>query len=182
MKWLVTTGNEKHSVDLPDQLLEGRPTPVEVDGVSYTAQWHRYSGTLFLVRDGVEQVYQLRDVLIEAEDDRAGRMVKLQYRGPSSQMASYTAQIEAKVPGLEFRSMQNHEQGATVKSPMAGTLIRVDVKIGDKVSKGQTLCIIEAMKMENQIKAPIAGVISQLDLVVGRSVAVRQKLVTIKES
>jgi acetyl-CoA carboxylase biotin carboxyl carrier protein len=52
----------------------------------------------------------------------------------------------------------------TVKSPMVGTFYRAPspdsppfVKIGDKVQKGQTLCIIEAMKIMNEIESEISG-------------------------
>ncbi|MCF7808585.1 MAG: acetyl-CoA carboxylase biotin carboxyl carrier protein [Candidatus Marinimicrobia bacterium] len=58
------------------------------------------------------------------------------------------------------------EQGAAIKSPMVGTFYRapspdVDafVKVGDHVKMGDTLCIIEAMKIMNEVEAEISGVI-----------------------
>jgi biotin carboxyl carrier protein len=51
--------------------------------------------------------------------------------------------------------------GAVV-APMAGKLIRVDVKVGDAVKSGQPLCLIEAMKMENELTAPLAGVVVEI--------------------
>lgn len=49
------------------------------------------------------------------------------------------------------------------KSPMPGKVIRVLVKEGEKVEEGQTLVIVEAMKMENSIKARHAGVITAVN-------------------
>ena len=42
-------------------------------------------------------------------------------------------------------------EGAEVKSPVAGSVLEVKVKVGDTVSKGQTIAIVEAMKLENEI-------------------------------
>lgn len=57
-------------------------------------------------------------------------------------------------------------QGVAIKSPMVGTFYRSPspdtdsfVKVGDHVSKGDTLCIIEAMKIMNEVEAEISGVI-----------------------
>lgn len=58
------------------------------------------------------------------------------------------------------------EQGTAIKSPMVGTFYRspspdVDafVKVGDHIKKGDTLCIVEAMKIMNEVEAEISGVV-----------------------
>lgn len=50
----------------------------------------------------------------------------------------------------------------TVRAPMAGKLLRLDVRLGDAVKAGQALAVIEAMKMENELVAPLDGVIVEL--------------------
>lgn len=52
--------------------------------------------------------------------------------------------------------------GETVKSPMPGNILSVNVNNGDSVKKGQVLLILEAMKMENEIMAPCDGVVSNI--------------------
>jgi glutaconyl-CoA decarboxylase len=52
--------------------------------------------------------------------------------------------------------------GEPVNAPMPGNILRVDVKEGDKVTAGQTLLILEAMKMENEITAPKDGTVVQV--------------------
>ncbi len=61
------------------------------------------------------------------------------------------------------------QQGTPVKSPVVGVFYSAAspeaaayVQVGDKVQKGQTLCIIEAMKMMNEIKAPCTGEITEI--------------------
>ena len=60
--------------------------------------------------------------------------------------------------------------GGTVTAPMPGTVLSIGVEKGDKVTKGQTLLILEAMKMENQIMAPADGVIEEINVTQGVSV------------
>ena len=50
----------------------------------------------------------------------------------------------------------------TVEVPITGKIISVNVKPGDEVKEGDTLCILESMKMENPILAPVDGTISQV--------------------
>ena len=49
--------------------------------------------------------------------------------------------------------------GATVASPMPGAVLRLSVKEGDRVSEGQEIIVMEAMKMETPVSAPASGVI-----------------------
>jgi biotin carboxyl carrier protein len=50
--------------------------------------------------------------------------------------------------------------GSTVNSPLPGVVLEVKVKDGDKVTKGQVIMVLEAMKMENAIEAPCEGTIT----------------------
>ena len=52
--------------------------------------------------------------------------------------------------------------GEPVNAPMPGNILRIDVKEGDKVKAGQTLLILEAIKMENEIAAPKDGTVVQI--------------------
>lgn len=69
--------------------------------------------------------------------------------------------------------------GETVSSPMPGNIIRVDVKEGDKVTSGQVLVILEAMKMENEIVAPKDGTVAQVVTSKGAVVETGSPLVVI---
>ena len=64
-----------------------------------------------------------------------------------------------------------------VASPIAGTVLEVKVKVGDKVDKGQTLLVIEAMKMETAIAAPGSGEIKAVLVAAGDAVRENQTLV-----
>ena len=52
--------------------------------------------------------------------------------------------------------------GEKVSSPMPGTILAVNVNVGDTVAEGQVLMVLEAMKMENEIMAPKAGTVTSV--------------------
>lgn len=52
-----------------------------------------------------------------------------------------------------------------VAVPIAGKILSVEVKAGDKVREGDTICILESMKMENPIVAPVDGTIAEVGVV-----------------
>ena len=62
-------------------------------------------------------------------------------------------------------------------APMPGLVTRIDVKTGDKVEPGQTVAIMEAMKMENILRAPKAATVKATPVKAGESVAVDQVIV-----
>ena len=61
-----------------------------------------------------------------------------------------------------------------IVSPMQGTVLSVDVADGDTVETGQVLCVVEAMKMENEVCAPHGGVVAQLSVATGEPVGAGQ--------
>jgi len=69
---------------------------------------------------------------------------------------------------------------ATVTSPMPGTILAVNVKVGEAVKKGQVLCILEAMKMENEIMAAGDAVVASIEVNAGDSVNTGQVLIVLK--
>ena len=72
------------------------------------------------------------------------------------------------------------ESGETVTAPLPGIIINILVKDGDKVKEGQTVAILEAMKMENEIQAVHGGVVHSINVSKGDSVLEGTPLVTLR--
>ena len=66
-----------------------------------------------------------------------------------------------------------------IKAPMPGTILKINVKVGDSVKKGDVVCVLEAMKMENDICAPEDGVGASVEVAQGASVATDAVVVTL---
>ena len=69
--------------------------------------------------------------------------------------------------------------GETVKAPMPGTILKMNVKVGDKVEKDGLVCVLEAMKMENEIFSPVAGTVTAINAPQGATVASGDAIVTL---
>ena len=71
-------------------------------------------------------------------------------------------------------------QGAVkVTAPMPGNILKVNVEVGQKISKGDVVCVLEAMKMENDIPAPQDGTVASVNVQKGASVNSGDVLVTL---
>ena len=66
-----------------------------------------------------------------------------------------------------------------VDSPMPGTILDIKVSVGQAVKEGDLVCILEAMKMENEIYAPCSGSVAQVLVTKGQSVDTGTPLVSI---
>ncbi len=66
-----------------------------------------------------------------------------------------------------------------VKAPMPGTILKINASAGQAVKKGDVLCVLEAMKMENDICAPEDGTVASVNVQKGASVNTDDVLVTL---
>lgn len=69
--------------------------------------------------------------------------------------------------------------GSPVVSPMAGTILSIKVKLGETVKKGDTLCVLEAMKMETPVLAPADGKVASIEVSENQTVESNQQLLAI---
>ncbi len=125
---------------------------------------------------------------------KAANVEQVTYTQP---MATPQAPTPAAVPQPTAANTTSSQQenandqadGDVVKSPIVGTFYEspspdsdVFVKVGDKVSKGDTLCIIEAMKIMNEIEAEFGGTVQKIIVNDGQPVEFEQPLFIIKKN
>ena len=93
---------------------------------------------------------------------------------PAAAPAATPAPVAPKAP------VATGAEGANkVTSPMPGTILDVKVSAGQTVKKGDVICVLEAMKMENDIPAPCDGVIASVNVQKGASVNANDTIATI---
>jgi acetyl-CoA/propionyl-CoA carboxylase biotin carboxyl carrier protein len=116
----------------------------------------------------------------DAEEDRVLREVTAEVDGRRYRLKLWVPEVApalgaagARAAGPKRRAAHAAVGGAasgTVTVPMQGTIVKVLVAVGDRVEAGQTLCILEAMKMENAVNAEKAGVVQEVRVAAGDSV------------
>ena len=72
------------------------------------------------------------------------------------------------------------ENAVSVKATMPGTIVSFSVAVGDKVTEGQVVAILEAMKMENELTTPASGEVKSIHVEKGSSVVEGQVILQIK--
>ena len=107
------------------------------------------------------------DVHAIAQDDGPNQYVLL---GRTTSVESAPARLMK--PGEEIlgSAAGGKKKAPKVKAQMPGKIVRILIEAGGAVTKGQSLMVMEAMKMENEIKAPQDGKIAQIKVSVGQAV------------
>ena len=82
---------------------------------------------------------------------------------------------------LRFPLASSNEAGGGLMAPMPGNVLAIMIDVGERVEKGQTLLILEAMKMEHPVQASINGVVSAIKVAVGEQVDNNQSLIVLEE-
>ncbi|GAB3909184.1 hypothetical protein GCM10029964_110330 [Kibdelosporangium lantanae] len=132
---------------------------VSVDGSNLVAASAEVDGPeLRLAYDGRTRRYH---------HARDGRTLWLALDGGTWAVAQHSLLEERGVSGAG---------GGPVTSPMPGTVLVVKAAVGDRVSAGAPLLVVEAMKMEHTITAPVDGVLTELNVQAGQQVALNQPL------
>jgi biotin carboxyl carrier protein len=67
-----------------------------------------------------------------------------------------------------------------IKAPMPGTVVKVVVNEGDEVAVDQSLIIVEAMKMENEVRSPVEGIVTKVNVAAGDSVGTTEAMIEIE--
>lgn len=115
------------------------------------------------------------DVVVE----EIGEVASSAPAAPAAPVAPAAPAAPAAAPKAPAAAPKGNAGATAIKAPMPGTLIKVNVKAGDAVKKGDVLCVLEAMKMENDILAPADGVVATVEAAQGASVATDAVLVTL---
>lgn len=92
-----------------------------------------------------------------------------------------TSPLTRKVAGPVAPQVQLQQPSqttqTTIKAPLPGTISAINVKVGEEVKRGDTLVVMEAMKMDNNIMASSNGVVKAIHVTVGQSVSQDDALV-----
>lgn len=141
-----------------------------VQGVDYDVEIEEIEGTLAKVKvNGVSFDVEMKQPISKGKKIAKPVAVK-----PVAAPVQGTAPVQTAAPA----PVQAGE-GNKVCSPLPGTITSIPVKVGDAVAVGDTVVVLEAMKMQNNIEAENAGTITSVMVNVGDSVMEGAVLVTI---
>lgn len=137
-----------------DESTLGKTFELEIDGKTYKVE--------------LPKTKQTRNITVKVEDATFEVGVKTAFRGQTMTVFEPTAQDAVK-KGRAGTTRKVAAEGAVV-APMTGKVVKIKVKKGDHVKAGQVLCVVEAMKMENEISSSTAGTVREVNITEGMPV------------
>lgn len=116
---------------------------------------------------------------VEIEEIGASAQETARPHAPAVQSPRSAAPAVKEAPRAVTTAVTAREGSELISAPMPGTLLDVRVQKGDRVNKGQTLMILEAMKMENEILAPHDCTVEEIHGIKGTSVNAGDPLIVL---
>ena len=156
-KYQYTVKGVDYEVEIQD--IEGNIANVTVNGIPFEVEMKQP------VKAGKQKVKLSEERRAEGSEERR---VKSEESNSSSASTASTS------------SAPTAAAGKPVVAPLPGTINEIKVKVGDKVNAGDTVVILEAMKMQNNIEAETSGTITSINMNKGDAVMEGDTLVTIK--
>ncbi len=153
MKYQYTVKGVDYEVEIQD--IEGNIANVTVNGIPFEVEMK------LPVKAGKQKVKLSEERRVKSEESN------------SSSSATNASSATTTQPAAAAAS------GKPVVAPLPGTINEIKVKVGDKVNAGDTVVILEAMKMQNNIEAETSGTITGINVNKGDAVMEGDTLVTI---
>ena len=190
MGYVVTVNGRQHTLDLEEN---GHLRRVTLNSHTLTIDWRTIGRDLPASGHPEDQIADQYSLLVgtasytayvrsldEAEGrERTGRKLEVVVQG-----RPYVVEVQdARSQALASLAGAAHASGeASIRAPMPGLVSNVLVTVGEEVQRGQTIVVLEAMKMENDLTTPRAGYVRALRVTKGQTVSQDDVLATIGDS
>jgi biotin carboxyl carrier protein len=188
MRYIVTIKGRQHSIELVENghqrqvTLDSRPLSIDWrlvgrdESTAATRTDDPTADQYSLVSGTLSYVAYARRLDEHPEDGQSGRRIEVLVQGHP-----YLVEVQdARAQALASLAGGTHASGeASIRAPMPGLVSNVLVSLGDEVQRGQTIVVLEAMKMENDLTTPRAGRVRALRVTKGQTVSQDDVLATI---
>ncbi len=155
-RYTLKVKNKEYTIDVQD--ISATEFRVVLNEQAYDVQ-------LSIAQEIADTTITPQIIAVNAADETAIERPTTLYRPPSPDTIERPRTSAA--PALPSTPRTNNLE---VTAPMPGTILSVEVKAGDVVTRGQTVCILEAMKMKNAIRATHDGTIAETLVQAGQTV------------
>jgi len=157
--FLIEVDGKTSQLELKEEFRYGSPFPLKIAGRSHMVELNKINrnAPFFIKIDG-------KTYMVQHETART-------ILAPT---------FKPSFPTLEKKPVRKavSERGA-VTAPMPGKVVLLRVKVGEPVGVGDPLCVLEAMKMENEITSPITGIVKEINVSEGATVNIGEVMVIV---
>lgn len=178
MRYIASLGDQRFSINVEEN---GQQRQIALDDAAYAVDWLRIGGAIASSGAGRYSLlvnHRSYEVVVRRleVDDEGGQRYEVLIEGQP-----YTVRLEdERERALASLAGGAHESGdASIKAPMPGLVVNIPVALGETVERGQTVAVLEAMKMENDLSAPRGGVVKEIKVAQGQAVNQGQPLIIV---
>lgn len=186
MAYITTINQQTYTIN-PGK--NGQQNSITINGIEHAIDWQRIApladatkgitstgGHYSLIIAG--QSYDIFVRRITSANEKTGQTYEIQIADQRFEVKVEDERTN-KLIGLVRASAHTGE--ATMLAPMPGLVVGIPVELGATVTEGQTIIILEAMKMENDLPSPITGTVKEVRVSKGQAVEQGQVLVVIED-
>jgi biotin carboxyl carrier protein len=191
MTYISTINNQQYTVTLGPPDTHGHLTSIDLDKTSIPVDWQKIAtfptdttgnstsntsgGQYSLILAG--KSYQVFARPLPAVQGQAGQRYEIFLAGQRFEVVVEDERTRLLAGLTRTRTRQN---AANVQAPMPGLVVNVLVQLGDIVTQNQTVVVLEAMKMENDLPAPTTGMVKEVRINKGQTVDQGEVLIIIE--
>jgi biotin carboxyl carrier protein len=163
MKYITTIDGKKYEVEIGDD------GAVSVNGKPRSVDFLALGPALYSIIMDTKQ----HEIVVESHENEFEVLL-------NGRLYASTVMDEREQLILSRRGGTDDASGEIIiRAPMPGLLVDVLVKEGDAVAAGQTVVILESMKMQNELKSPRAGTVQRVSVQAGQTVEQKKVLITL---
>lgn len=184
MQWSISFSGKSHIVQIPDSIPDNTAFDATIDGRAVKLRWQRQTRTLFILDQTKSNDWasiNLRSKSVTKFPGDGEIVVSSEFLSAGNpDPINLEANVANYFPGQDSKESTAKKKAAIVRSQITGKVLKVLVKPGDTVSVGDTLMIIEAMKMENRVLANTNGTVDAVKVKESDTVSSGAELVKFK--
>jgi biotin carboxyl carrier protein len=193
MTYISTVNKQQYTVTLGPSDIHGHPTSISLGETSIPLDWQKIAtfptdttgklvgntngGQYSLILAG--KSYQVFARPLSPVQGQAGQGYEIFLAGQRFEV--FVEDERTRLLAGLAHARATHS-AASIQAPMPGLVVNVLVQPGDTVAQNQTVVVLEAMKMENDLPAPTAGMVKEVRVSKGQTVDQGEVLITIEDS
>ncbi|MFK7872771.1 MAG: acetyl-CoA carboxylase biotin carboxyl carrier protein subunit [Oligoflexales bacterium] len=173
MKWEVQTpGQPSIEILLPQGVLPNRKINAIISGSNYWLEWSPELHRILLSKDeqGPHEVLHYRRLTSDKKRD---------YTSITLEAENHIYHLKVQRPLPPGTQRKKAKTAEIVRSPMTGKVLKVCCEAGDSILEGDTIAIIEAMKMENRISSPANGIVKSISTATNDNISTGHEIAVI---
>jgi len=165
MEWQVRIKDRPHLVDLPSYLVANTVISAKIDGRTVLLRWNPLHQTFFIseAKELLEHCFRIRNYSVEIDPQTDEKRIRFHLSGKDATVVE--AVLNPLSHSRAIRSKTKKKRVARQFSPLTGKVLKLYVKPGDTIRRGEQVAIIEAMKMENKILSEMTGIVKTVSAV-----------------